>query len=204
MSCHSSISHDTCYMCKGKPFSRLTLADGCSVPICSVCDDRMTEGKKLAQERGLYDPSRSISRLPNSSDNPTTSMGEIGKGDNIMQIPEPKSNTGNAEGLPYIGKKTYQEKNVKHIKILDEAVMIDTEWEGKSTGQKPQCTVETDVEDPKKCVWQMNKATTKYMIEKHTGDSTKWIGVEFDIKLARTGNQSPSIYPKDLSLEETL
>ena len=107
-----------------------------------------------------------------------------------------------SDGMPFIGKKTYSEKNVRKVTIKTEAAMVETEYNGKTT-VKPECRVTTDVSDPAECIWQMNKATQGYMIEKYGSDSKDWIGKTIEIKLASAGNTNASIYPKDLSLEKT-
>ena len=116
----------------------------------------------------------------------------------MTEIPVPTI----SEGMPYIGKKTYSERNVRKVTIKTEAEMGESDYNGKKT-MKPMCVVTTDVTDPKEAIWEMNKATQKYMIEKFGSDSKKWIGKELEIKLASAGNANASIYPKDLSLEKT-
>ena len=179
---HQLWDQNKCYYCKGIPTSSFTLADRCSVPVCVKC-------YKIYQ--------LSVSQKP------ATSYGEIGMGEKHMAIIE-KAPESSGNGLPYLGKKTYQEKNIRHVKIASEAILVDTEYEGKPTGQKPQCEVDSDSTECPKLIWQMNKKTRNYMAEKFGSDTAKWIGKEFDIKLARAGNANPSIYPKDLSLEEIL
>ena len=115
-----------------------------------------------------------------------------------MEIPKPTE----SDGMAYIGKKTYTDKNVRKITIKTEAKMVETEYNGKTT-MKPECIVTTDVQDPAEAIWQMNKATQRYMIEKHGGDSKNWIGKVIEIKLASAGNANASIYPSELSLEKT-
>lgn len=182
MTCsHQLWDKNTCYFCKNTPWKETKLADGCMVPACVVC----------------------IKTLQLSISLPTTSSGEIGKGEKYMaNIDKAPESSGN--GLPYLGKKTYQGENIRHIKIATEAVLVDTEYEGKPTGQKPQCEVDSDSEKCPRLIWQMNKKTRNYMVEKFGSDTSKWVGKEFDIKLARAGNANPSIYPKDLSLEEII
>lgn len=61
MSCnHSFWTHDgLCYFCrKETKWKDITLADGCAVPACGICYAMMVKGRKLAQERGYYDPKR--------------------------------------------------------------------------------------------------------------------------------------------------
>ncbi len=65
----------TCYFCNLKlTWKEIQLADGCYVPICGVCFARMEKGKKLAQERGLYDPSK----IPRGGDRMKVEKGNTG------------------------------------------------------------------------------------------------------------------------------
>lgn len=107
-------------------------------------------------------------------------------------------------GTPYLNVKLVKERGVKKVKIATEAFYVDTEYEGKPTGKRLECIAKTQVEDPKEVKWQMNKATQNYMIDKHGPDTSKWIGVELELKVAQTGNASPSVYPVDCSLEKVL
>jgi len=158
------------------------LYDGCMVPVCGVCHVMIEKGKKLAEERGLYDPSKK----PRG-------------GDNVMgEIPE----VVETDGVAYIGKKLYQNRNVRKIKIKDEFKMTECNYQGKMT-IKPVGLVETGVVDPKEARWEMNKATQKWMRDTYGSDSSQWIGKEIEIKLASAGNAQASIYPIGVSLEKT-
>ncbi|MCZ6582597.1 MAG: hypothetical protein O6761_05425 [Thaumarchaeota archaeon] len=157
------------------------LADGCTVPACGVCYSMIEKGKKIAEERGLYDPNK------------------IRGGGNVMgEIPE----VVETDGVAYIGKKLYQEKNVRKVKIKNEFKMTECNYQGKIT-IKPVGLVETGVVDPKEARWEMNKATQKWMRDTYGSDSSQWVGKEIEIKLASAGNAQASIYPIQVSLEKT-
>lgn len=125
---------------------------------------------------------------------------QIRGGDNVMgEIPEVKE----SDGVAYVGKKLYQDKNLRKIKIISEFEMKDCTYQGKTT-VKPVGMIETGLEDPKEARWEMNKATQKWFREKYGSDSSKWVtGDWIEIKLAAAGNAQPSIYPKEVSLEKT-
>ena len=108
-----------------------------------------------------------------------------------------------SEGIPYVGKKLYQEKNVHEVKIISEFQMQDCDYQGKVT-RKPVGKVATKNTDAPEAIWEMNKATQNYFVKKYGTDSTKWITEEWiPIKLAAAGNANPSIYPSEVSLEKT-
>lgn len=106
-------------------------------------------------------------------------------------------------GTPYLNKKIVQDKGVKRIKIVTEAHPVETEFEGKKA-TKLECDCTTSVLDPVKVRWQMNDTTRNYMIDKHGGDTAKWVGLEIEIAVKQAGSASPGIYPKDCSLEKIL
>lgn len=172
------------------------LVDGCMVPACGVCHVMIENGKKIAQERGYYDPLRlSISQKTYAS------SGEVGNGRhvNMADIPD----VVESDGVPYIGKKLFTEKNVRKVKIISEFKMEECNYQG-NISVKPVGMVATGIDDPKEAKWQMNKATQKYFKEKYGSNSTKWITEDWhEIKLASAGNAQPSIYPKEVSLEKS-
>ena len=78
-------------------------------------------------------------------------------------------------GTPYLNRKTVNDKGVKKIKIISEAVFVETEFEGKkSTRLEALCS--TQVADPKQVKWQMNPTSQNYMVDKFGSDSKLWIG----------------------------
>lgn len=189
------VTHMTCYVCNTGIDGNLQtqrLFDGRTVNVCVTCYDVIQQGIATFVKKHMLFEEEIHGNFPKSE----TYRNEMG-GDN-MEIPLP---TG-GDGTPFLGRKIVTEKGIKKVKILDEAVMVDTEYEGKPTGKKPQCKVETDVEDPKVCVWQMNKSTQKWAVEKFGADSRKWIGESFEIKVASAGTTQASVYPKELSLEK--
>ncbi len=109
-----------------------------------------------------------------------------------------------AEGTAYISQKTVREKGIKKLKIVSEPDYVETEYQGKPTGPKMTCTVETDVLDPKTAKWQMNKATNNYLKKKYGDETRDWMGKEIEVNVRAVGNMNPSVYPVDCSLEKTL
>ena len=50
---------DICYFCNSKlRWTDITLADGCTVPACGDCFAGIEKGKKIAEQRGFYDPNK--------------------------------------------------------------------------------------------------------------------------------------------------
>lgn len=111
-------------------------------------------------------------------------------------------------GTPYLGKKTVLDKKVTKVKIMTEPVLVDTEFEQADgtvkKAKRLECTCKTQVDDPKEVIWQMNATTQNHLIDKHGGDTAKWIGLEIDIAVKQAGNAQPGIYPKDCSLERVI
>lgn len=106
-------------------------------------------------------------------------------------------------GTPYLNRKTVNDKGVKKIKIISEAVFVETEFEGKkSTRLEALCS--TQVADPKQVKWQMNPTSQNYMVDKFGSDSKLWIGKEIEIAVKQAGSASPAVYPKDCSLEKVI
>ena len=106
-------------------------------------------------------------------------------------------------GIPFLDKKTVLEKGVKKIKILSEAELVDTEYEGKKS-KKLECICSTQVLDPTQVKWQMNATTQNFLIDKWGDDTKSWIGKEIELAVKQAGSASPGIYPKDCSLEKVL
>ena len=104
-------------------------------------------------------------------------------------------------GIPYLDKKTVLDKQVKKVKIISEAELVDTEFEGKKS-RKLECICSTSVLDPTQVRWQMNNTTMNYLIDKFGDDTKSWIGKEVDIAVKQAGATSPGVYPKDCSLEK--
>lgn len=200
MACHHTTwDLKKCYVCGVTPVGELILADGCTVPSCAACIFQAESDKKLAEERGYYDPLRlSVLHKVQPQDGEQVGI-DNWRHVSMADIP----NVEDSDGVPYIGKKLFTEKNVRKIKIISEFKMEDCNYQGNIT-VKPVGMVETGIPDPKEAKWQMNKATQKFFREKYGGDSKKWITDDWhDIKLASAGNAQPSIYPTEVSLEKT-
>ena len=106
-------------------------------------------------------------------------------------------------GTPYLNRKAVNDKGVKKVKIISEAVFVETDFEGKkSTRLEALCS--TQVADPKQVKWQMNPTTQNYMVDNHGSDSKNWIGLEIEIAVKQAGSASPAVYPKDCSLEKVI
>lgn len=106
-------------------------------------------------------------------------------------------------GTPYLNKKTVLDKKITKVKILDEAVPVEAEFEGKKS-TRLECLCSTQVDDPKQVRWQMNPTTQNHLIDKFGSETKNWIGKEIDIVVKQAGSASPGIYPKDCSLEKVL
>ena len=109
-----------------------------------------------------------------------------------------------SNGMAFISQKIIREKGIKKLKIVSEPDYVKTEYDGKSTGERMTCTVETDVIDPKNATWQMNKATNNYLVNLWGRDTKLWMGKVIEVNVRQTGNMKPSVYPVDCSLEKTL
>ena len=111
-------------------------------------------------------------------------------------------------GTPYLNKKIVLERKVTKVKILEEAHIVDTEFkESDGTvkrGKRLEAVCSTQVDDPKKVIWQMNPTTQNHMIDKYGSDTKKWIGLEIDIAVKQAGSAQPGVYPKDCPLEKVL
>lgn len=106
-------------------------------------------------------------------------------------------------GTPYLNKKIVLDKKVTKIKILTEATLVESEYEGKKS-MKLECDCSTEVSDPRKVRWQMNPTTQNYLIDKFGADTKTWIGKEIEIAVKQAGSASPGVYPKDCSLEKVI
>lgn len=109
---------------------------------------------------------------------------------------------------PYLNKKIVLESKVTKVKILDEAKIVDTEFEQPDgtvkKGKRLECLCSTQVIDPKQVIWQMNPTTQNHMIDRHGSDTMKWVGLEIEVAVKQAGSASPAVYPKDCSLEKVL
>lgn len=106
-------------------------------------------------------------------------------------------------GSPYL-KPDLVKKGLTKVKIIDEFVYVDTEFEGKDTGKKLQGHCSTQIDDPKEVTWTMNPTSANWMIDNHGPDTKKWIGKEIEISVKQAGSASPGVYPKLCSLEKVI
>lgn len=116
----------------------------------------------------------------------------------MAEIPE-----ANEGGKMYLnkGKLLDEKKPVLSITIIDEAKVVDAEYQGKVT-KKVQCTVRTNTGE--ELTWQMNKATQNWCRTKFGTDSLKWKDQTFEIQMKQVGSMAASIYPKELSLTKVI
>lgn len=106
-------------------------------------------------------------------------------------------------GSPYL-KTDLVKKGLTKVKIIDEFVYVDTEFEGKPTGKKLEGHCSTQLEDPKEVTWTMNPTTSNWMIDTYGPNTEKWIGKEIEISVKQAGSANPGVYPKQCSLEKVI
>ncbi len=106
-------------------------------------------------------------------------------------------------GIPYLKKSVVNEQGVKKVKIIEEPVMVEKEFEGKKS-LKVEALCSTQVLDPVQVRWTMNATTQNYMIKKYGKDTKNWIGKEIEVAIKQAGSASPGVYPKDCSLEKVI
>jgi len=156
----------TCYFCIHKlRWKDITLADGCMLPACGDCFAGIAKGKKIAEERGHYDPK------------------QIRGGDN-MKIE--KGNTGGNT----LKVADVIEKKLTRLKITDEGEMKT--YEGEKEGDKSSTKLVIGISyegqkqgDPDK--WSMNNKSRNALINIYGDDTETWIGKEPEIQLEGTG-----------------
>jgi len=156
----------TCYFCNLKlRWKDIQLADGCYVPACGECFARMEKGKKIAQERGLYDPNQV-------------------RGGDRMKVE--KGNTGaNTIKVEFV-----LEKKITSMKIKDEGEMVTYEAKkaGDSASTKLVIGVSYDGQsdgDPTK--WSMNNKSRNALIDIWGDDTNDWIGKTAEISTSGDG-----------------
>ncbi len=144
----------------------MQLADGCYVPACGVCYCVMEKGKKLAQERGVYDPNKI-----RGGDKMKVEKGNIG-GNNIK--------------VEFI-----QERKITSLKITDEGEMVT--YEAKKEGDKASTKLVVGVsyenqgkEDPSK--WSLNNKSRNALIDIWGDDTENWIGKTAEITITGDGD----------------
>jgi len=144
----------------------ITLADGCTVPACMTCYHSIGEGRKLAEERGLYDPNKAV------------------RGGDRMKVE--KGNTGGNN----LKVEFVEERKLIQLKILDEGRMetYEPQKEGEKSSTKLVCGVSYDGQktgDPTD--WSMNNKSRNALIDIFGDDTAAWVGKEVEITLEGTG-----------------
>lgn len=108
-----------------------------------------------------------------------------------------------AVGTTFLKPQTVKD-GLTRVKIVDEFIYVDTEFEGKDTGKKLQGHVVSAKNPGEQITWTLNATTTNWMIDKHGPDTEKWIGLEIDLAVKQAGSASPGVYPKECSLEKVI
>ena len=166
---HSSwSSKNICYFCNtNSRWKDITLADGCDVPACGICFASITKDKKLAEERGNYDPSK-IARI-------------IAKGGDRMKIPRGETSGDNIK-VDFV-----EERGITTLEILNEGE-LDTYTPKEDSGDKPTTRLLVEISyddqkptDPKH--WRMNNKSRNSLIDIFGDDTEKWIGKKIEISL---------------------
>lgn len=123
-------------------------------------------GRKLAQERGLYDPNKNVS------------------GGENMKIE--KGNTGGKN----LKVEFIQERKISSLKITDEGEMIT--YEAKKDGDKASTKLVIGViyegirkEDPEK--WSLNNKSRNALIDVWGDDTAEWVGKTAEITISGDG-----------------
>lgn len=142
----------------------MQLADGCMVPACGGCFAGIEKGKKLAEERGLYDPNKNVS------------------GGDRMKIP--RGNTGGN----YISVEDAEKRGITSFKILDEGELDTyTPKEGEPGKPTTRLVVEVSFDGQKSTDakhWKMNDKCRNALIDLWTDETEKWIGKIVEITFA--------------------
>jgi len=156
----------TCYFCNLKlRWIDIQLADGCYVPACGVCHAMIEKGRKLAEERGFYDPNKI-------------------RGGDRMKVE--KGNTGGNN----IKVEFVHEKKITSLKIEDEGEMVT--YEAKKEGDSPSTKLVIGVSyndqsdgDPNK--WSMNNKSRNALIDIWGDDTANWVGKIAEISTSGEG-----------------
>lgn len=106
-------------------------------------------------------------------------------------------------GMPYLKKSVVNDQGVKKVKITEEPILVEKEFEGKKS-MRVEAICSTQVLDPVKVKWTMNATTQNYMIKKYGKNTKDWIGKEIEVAIKQAGSASPGVYPKDCSLEKVI
>jgi len=157
----------TCYFCnKNKRWKDVTLADGCMLPACGDCFAWIVKGRKIAEERGHYDPNRKI------------------RGGDRMKVE--KGNTGGNT----LKVADVIEKKITSLKITDEGYMktYDGEKEGDKSSTKLVIGVSYENKrDGDPTEWSMNNKSRNALIDIWGDDTETWIGKVAEISISGDG-----------------
>ena len=160
----------TCYFCNKKlRWKDITLADGCQVPACGDCYSMVVKGRKIAEERGLYDPNK------------------IRGGESMTKV-ERKS-----EGAGFLNREFVEENGITALKIESEGENVTFENKNKKTGEmksvhkwQVQASFDGQKEnDPN--VWTMNNTSFNSCIDLFGDDTKNWIGKSVEITIGGEG-----------------
>lgn len=182
MSCsHHCWPAHICYFCKGKPWKTTTLADGCAVPICTVCYPKIEQGKKLAQERVYYDPSR----LSNSRDIQPQDGGYGNTGASTMKAEK------HSEGGNFLKVKNVVDDKITELKIVGEVKTVEFEKEKdgkKVTVTKYQAEISYEgMKDDSPNIWTMNHPSSNALIDTWGDDTDNWKDKVIPLTIAGDG-----------------
>ncbi len=168
MSCNHYIWNrdGLCYFCRKKiRWKDVILADGCTVPACGECFTGIENGKKIAEERGLYDPNKT-------------------RGGDRMKV-EKGSTGGNNLKVDFV-----IEKKITSLKITDEGEMVT--YQPKTESEKPSTKLVIGVNydgkkdgDPDK--WSLNNKSRNALIDIWGDDTSDWVGKTAEISISGEG-----------------
>jgi hypothetical protein len=147
----------------------VTLADGCRVPACRDCLAGIEGGRRVAEERGLYDAN------------------EIRGGDYLTRV-EKKS-----EGGIFLKQKFVETKGITSLKIKNSGEEVTFENKNKkgemTVAHKWQVKVSYDgmtEGDPN--LWTMNNTSFNACIELFGNETNNWVGKTVEISIGGEGD----------------
>ena len=145
----------------------ITLVDGCSVPACGICHADVMKGRKIAEERGFYDPNKKV------------------RGGDRMKVA--KGNTGGSN----LKVEFIQENKITSLKITDEGEMVT--YDARKEGDTPSTKLVMGVsyegqgkEDPQK--WSLNNKSRNALIDIWGDDTADWKGKTAEIAISGDGD----------------
>ena len=162
---HSKWDQGICYMCKADSHASITLADGCSVPLCSSCLLAAKEAK-AAWPGAVHQADRYV------------------RGGDSMRV-EKGSTGGNNLKVEFI-----EERKITSLKIVDEGNMVT--YEAKNADEKSNTRLVIGVNyegrkdgDPDR--WSLNNKSRNALIDIWGDDTKNWIGKTAEIALSGDG-----------------